>query len=87
MDLSTLIFYVIVLSLLGFLFLKIEKRTVEALLKAWIKLHCFIATFFNHYFFFLGFSGFHPEKTIALYIGEKSGFLGFLISSIVGRLP
>jgi uncharacterized membrane protein YraQ (UPF0718 family) len=86
MDLSTLIFYVIVLSLLGISFFKDRKKTVEALLKAWKSFIVLLPPFLT-IIFLLGFLVvFIPEKTIALYIGEKSGFLGFLISSIVGAI-
>ena len=86
MDLSTLIFYVIVLILLGISFFKDRKKTAEALLRAWKSFIVLLPPFLT-VIFLLGFLVvFIPDKTIALYIGEKSGFLGFLISSIVGAI-
>lgn len=86
MDLSTLIFYVIVLILLGISFFKDRKKTTVALLKAWKSFIVLLPPFLT-IIFLLGFLVvFIPEKTIALYIGEKSGLLGFLISSFVGAI-
>ena len=51
MDLSTLIFYVIVLSLLGISFFKDRKKTVEALLKAWKSFIVLLPPFLTIIFF------------------------------------
>jgi len=86
MDISTLIFYIVVMIFLGISFFKDRKKTREALLKAWKSFVMLLPAFLN-VIFLLGFVVvFIPEKTIAAYIGEKSGFLGFMVSSLVGAI-
>ncbi len=86
MDASTLILYIVVLMFLLISFLKDRKKTGEALLKAWKSFFMLLPPMLT-VIFLLGFIVvFIPEKTIAAYIGETSGFLGFLISSLVGAV-
>ncbi|MCX6090509.1 MAG: permease [Candidatus Atribacteria bacterium] len=86
MDPSTLILYGVVIGCLLISFSKDRKKTREVLIKAWKSFFMILPAFLT-VIFIMGFVVvFIPEKTIAVYIGERSGFIGYLISSLVGAI-
>lgn len=85
-DLSTFIFYILALSWLLFSFFKDPERTRQALKRAW-KSFLSILPPFSVVILVLALSiALLPEKAIATFLGERSGFLGYIVASIVGAI-
>ncbi|MBC7218267.1 MAG: permease [Candidatus Caldatribacterium sp.] len=85
-DLSTLIFYILALSWLFFSFFEDRKRTEQALRRAWKSFISILPPFLVVLFILALSIALLPEKTIATFLGEGSGFLGYLTASVVGAI-
>lgn len=85
-DLSTFIFYILALSWLFFSFFKDRRRTEQALRRAWRSFLSILPPFLVVLFTLALSIALLPEKTIATFLGERSGFLGYLIASVVGAI-
>jgi len=85
-DPSTFIFYVLALTWLLVSFKKDRKKTVQALWRAYRSFVSILPAFAMIILLLSLLLVFLPEKTIAMFLGDKSGFLGYFIASIAGSI-
>ncbi len=85
-DPSTFIFYGLALGWLVFSFRKDRKKTVQALWRAYRSFTSILPPFAVIILLLSLLVVFLPEKTIAAFLGERSGFLGYFIASIAGSI-
>jgi len=85
-DVSTLVLYGVALSWLLISFQKDKARTILALKKAWKSFAGILPPFLTVIFLISLVIVFLPERSIAAFLGEQSGFPGYLIASLVGAI-
>ncbi|BER91840.1 permease [Atrimonas thermophila] len=85
-DVSTLVLYGVALGWLLVSFKKDRARTILALKKAWKSFSGILPPFLTVIFLISLVIVFLPERSIAAFLGEQSGFPGYLIASLVGAI-
>lgn len=85
-DVSTLVFHLLAFSWLAFSFFRDRRKTEQALRKAWKSFTTILPPFSVVLLVLALTVTLLPEKVIANFLGEGSGFLGYLIASIVGAI-
>jgi len=85
-DASTLVLYGVALGWLLISFKKDRAKTVLALKKAWKSFTGILPPFLTVIFLISLVIVFLPQQAIAIFLGERSGILGYLIVSLVGAI-
>ncbi|WP_017873821.1 permease [Candidatus Caldatribacterium saccharofermentans] len=85
-DITTFVLYGLALSWLAFSFARDRKKAEQALRKAWKSFANILPAFLVVLLILALVVVLLPEATIAAFLGERSGFLGYLLASVVGAV-
>jgi uncharacterized membrane protein YraQ (UPF0718 family) len=85
-DVSTYVLYALALAWLAFSFVRDRKKTEQALRRAWRSFLGILPPFALLILLLSLVVVLLPQETIARFLGEKSGFLGYFIASVAGAV-